>query len=39
MATVVADPSPPGEQKGLKANAIGFLDALVIGIAEVKDGR
>ena len=34
MAVVVEDPAPAeGEQAGLKANAIGFLDALVIGLA------
>ena len=35
MAVVTAEGSAPAsEQKGLKANAIGFVDALVIGLAS-----
>jgi amino acid transporter len=36
LATATVEPSaaPEDEQKGLKANAIGFVDALVIGLAS-----
>jgi amino acid transporter len=35
VTTTTAEPSiAEGEQKGLKANAIGFVDALVIGLAS-----